>query len=64
MDDKAMQEALGGQNLLTIYGVYEKLKQRGTAATEGDNAAQEGRPATPSGTAPAGATGSSASGGK
>jgi len=28
-----MQEAVGGQNLLSIYGVYEKLKGRGGAAT-------------------------------
>ncbi|KAI6984198.1 small glutamine-rich tetratricopeptide repeat-containing protein-like protein [Hortaea werneckii] len=47
-DEAAMKEALGGQNLLAIYGVYEKLKGKSTASTEGDSSANEGRPSTPS----------------
>lgn len=43
-----MQEALGGQSLVSIYSVYEKLKGRTTASTTGDSSATEGRPATPS----------------
>lgn len=42
-----MKEALGGQNLLSIYGVYEKLKGKNTASTQGNNSAQEGKPSTP-----------------
>lgn len=42
-----MKDALGGQNLLSIYGVYEKLKGKNTASTEGSSSAKEGRPATP-----------------
>lgn len=36
-DQTAMKDALGGQNLLSIYGVYEKLKGKGgpTAAASG-----------------------------
>jgi len=30
-DDTAMKDALGGQNLLSIYGVFEKLKSKPTA---------------------------------
>lgn len=48
-DKTAMTAALGGQNLLSIYGVYEKLKGKSTASTEGPSSAQEGRPATPTG---------------
>lgn len=39
-DKTAMQDALGGQNLLSIYGVYEKLKgKNGPAAAAGGAAA-------------------------
>lgn len=47
-DEAAMKDALGGQNLLSIYSVYEKLKGKSTASTEGVSSAQEGRPSTPS----------------
>lgn len=43
-----MKDALGGQNLLSIYGVYEKLKGKSTASTEGPSSANEARPSTPS----------------
>ncbi|KAG8626077.1 hypothetical protein KVT40_006478 [Elsinoe batatas] len=43
----AVKDALGGQNLLSIYGVYEKLKGKSTASTEGPSSAQEGRPTSP-----------------
>lgn len=43
-----MQDALGGQNLLSIYSVYEKLKGKKTASTEGSSSAEEARPSTPS----------------
>ncbi|KAG9847172.1 small glutamine-rich tetratricopeptide repeat-containing protein-like protein, partial [Aureobasidium melanogenum] len=46
-DKTAMNQALGGQNLLSIYGVYEKLKGKSTASTEGSSSAKEGRPSTP-----------------
>jgi hypothetical protein len=39
-DEAAMSAAVGGQNLLQIYGVYEKLKGK-TAAGPGTNAAGE-----------------------
>ena len=42
-----MKDALGGQNLLSIYGVYEKLKGKSTASTEGASSAQEAKPSTP-----------------
>lgn len=32
-DQAAVKDALGGQNLLSIYGVYEKLKGKNTTAT-------------------------------
>lgn len=41
-----MQDAVGTQNLHSIYRVYEKLKGRSTASTAGDSSAQEGRPST------------------
>ena len=41
-----MKDALGGQNLLSIYGVYEKLKGKSTASTQGSSSAQEGKPST------------------
>ncbi len=43
-----MQDAVGGQSLLSIYGVYEKLKSKSTASTAGASSASEGRPSTPS----------------
>ncbi|KAK5123175.1 hypothetical protein LTR85_003373 [Meristemomyces frigidus] len=46
-DQAAMKDATGGQNLLSIYGVYEKLKGKSTASTEGSNSASEARPSTP-----------------
>jgi len=46
-DEAATKDALGGQNLLSIYGVYEKLKGKSTASTEGSSSAKEGRPASP-----------------
>lgn len=42
-----MKDALGGQNLLAIYNVYEKLKGKSTASTQGSSSASEARPATP-----------------
>lgn len=50
-DKAAVQQALGGQSLATIYSVYEKLKGKSTPSTTGPNSAAEGEPATP--TAPA-----------
>lgn len=47
-DKAAMQDAVGTQNLHSIYRVYEKLKGRSTASTTGESSAQEGRPSTPS----------------
>jgi small glutamine-rich tetratricopeptide repeat-containing protein alpha len=46
-DKKAMEDAIGTQSLLSIYGVYEKLKGKSTASTSGASSATEGRPATP-----------------
>lgn len=46
-DKAAMSDALGGQNLVKIYGVYEKLKGKSTASTEGSSSAQEARPSSP-----------------
>ncbi|KAF4534378.1 Vps9 domain protein [Lasiodiplodia theobromae] len=46
-DTKAMADALGGQNLASIYSVYEKLKGRTTPSTEGASSAKEARPSTP-----------------
>lgn len=42
-----MADAIGGQSLLSIYGVYEKLKGKSTAATS-SSSASEARPSTPS----------------
>ncbi|ERF70630.1 hypothetical protein EPUS_02496 [Endocarpon pusillum Z07020] len=47
-DKAAMQDAVGTQNLHSIYRVYEKLKGRSTASTTGESSVQEGRPSTPS----------------
>ncbi|KAF2651893.1 small glutamine-rich tetratricopeptide repeat-containing protein-like protein [Lophiostoma macrostomum CBS 122681] len=46
-DTTAVSDALGGQNLLSIYNVYEKLKGKSTASTAGPSSANEARPATP-----------------
>ncbi|KAK5137400.1 hypothetical protein LTR08_008978 [Meristemomyces frigidus] len=46
-DKSALKDATGGQNLLSIYGVYEKLKGKSTASTSGSNSAAEARPGTP-----------------
>jgi small glutamine-rich tetratricopeptide repeat-containing protein alpha len=46
-DETAKKDALGGQSLLSIYSVYEKLKGKSTASTKGTSTATEGRPATP-----------------
>jgi small glutamine-rich tetratricopeptide repeat-containing protein alpha len=42
-----MKDALAGQNLLSIYGVYEKLKGKSTASTLGSSSASEAKPSTP-----------------
>ncbi|OJD22087.1 hypothetical protein ACJ73_06568, partial [Blastomyces percursus] len=42
-DKSAMQDALGGQSLATIYSVYENLKGRGSATTP--SSASETKPA-------------------
>lgn len=47
-DKAALQDAVGGQSLFSIYGVYEKLKGKSTASTTGASSASEGRPSTPS----------------
>lgn len=57
-----MKDALGGQNLLAIYNVYEKLKGKTTASTQGSSSASEARPATPQ--TPAAGAASGASGNK
>ena len=46
-DKKALAEAIGSQNLFSIYSVYDKLKGRSTASTEGSSSANEARPSTP-----------------
>jgi small glutamine-rich tetratricopeptide repeat-containing protein alpha len=46
-DQAAMKDALAGQNLLSIYGVYEKLKGKSTASTVGSSSASEAKPSTP-----------------
>ena len=51
-DEAAKKDALGGQSLLAIYNVYEKLKGKTTDATEESSLAQEARPATPQVPAP------------
>ncbi len=42
-----VNDAIGSQSLLSIYGVYEKLKGKSTASTSGASSATEGRPSTP-----------------
>ncbi len=51
-DEAAKKDALGGQNLLAIYNVYEKLKGKTTATTQGSSSASEARPATPQASPP------------
>jgi small glutamine-rich tetratricopeptide repeat-containing protein alpha len=46
-DSTAIKDAVGGQSLLSIYSVYEKLKGKNTASTKGTSSADEARPATP-----------------
>ena len=46
-DKAAMQDAVGTQNLHSIYRVYEKLKGRSTASTTGESSAQDGRTSAP-----------------
>ncbi|EON61432.1 hypothetical protein W97_00647 [Coniosporium apollinis CBS 100218] len=62
-DTKAVSDALGGQNLLAIYSVYEKLKGKSTASTLGSSSASEGRPATPAAPAPGSRSDSSSAAG-
>ncbi|KAF2746579.1 hypothetical protein M011DRAFT_88190 [Sporormia fimetaria CBS 119925] len=38
-DKAAVQDAVGGQNLLAIYNVYEKLKGKSTPSTAGYSSA-------------------------
>ena len=42
-----MEEAIGGQSLASIYGVYDKLKPKATANTSGPSSAKEATPSTP-----------------
>ena len=56
-----MSDAIGSQNLLSIYGVYEKLKGKSTASTSGASSAAEGRPATPTATKAGPSTGAAPS---
>jgi small glutamine-rich tetratricopeptide repeat-containing protein alpha len=46
-DDAALKDAVGGQSLLSIYNVYEKLKGKSTPSTQGASSAGEAPPATP-----------------
>jgi small glutamine-rich tetratricopeptide repeat-containing protein alpha len=46
-DTAALSDAVGGQNLLSIYSVYEKLKGKGAASTEGAKSASDAQSATP-----------------
>lgn len=47
-----MNDAIGSQSLLSIYGVYEKLKGKSTASTTGTSSATADRPATKDAGAP------------
>ncbi|OJD38779.1 hsc70 cochaperone [Diplodia corticola] len=62
-DTAATADALGGQNLASIYSVYEKLKGRTTPSTEGASSAKEGRPSTPTATTTASASASASTSG-
>lgn len=42
-----MKDAIGDQSLLSVYGVYEKLKGKSTPSTSGPSSAKEARPSTP-----------------
>ena len=46
-DKAAMQDAVGSQNLYSVFSVYEKLKGKSTASTQGPSSASEARPSTP-----------------
>jgi small glutamine-rich tetratricopeptide repeat-containing protein alpha len=46
-DKAAVDDALGGQSLASIYSVYEKLKGRSTPSTTGPSSAAEAKPSTP-----------------
>lgn len=48
-DNAAVKEALGGQSLLSIYSVYEKLKGRTGADTVASGEAKPSTPTVPSG---------------
>ncbi|KXT13762.1 hypothetical protein AC579_6592 [Pseudocercospora musae] len=53
-DEAAVKDALGGQNLLSIYGVYEKLKGKGTPAAAASGAAAGASAAAPPTPSPSG----------
>lgn len=63
-DNAAVQDAVGTQNLHSIYRVYEKLRERSAASTTGENSADEGRPSMPSAPKGEGSTAKSPSPGK
>ncbi|KAK1067408.1 Small glutamine-rich tetratricopeptide repeat-containing protein 2 [Friedmanniomyces endolithicus] len=43
-DQSAMKDALGGQNLLAVYGVYEKMKGKNTSSAQGGSPAAGAAP--------------------
>lgn len=45
-DKSAMHDAIGGQSLLSIYGVYEKLKDKSTATATATSGVSEVRPSS------------------
>jgi small glutamine-rich tetratricopeptide repeat-containing protein alpha len=45
-DKAAMQDALAGQSLLSIYSVYEKLKGRGASGASSPGSTTEAKPST------------------
>jgi small glutamine-rich tetratricopeptide repeat-containing protein alpha len=45
-DEAALKDAVGGQSLLSIYSVYEKLKGKSTPSTKGAGSAGEAPPTT------------------
>ncbi|KAK1062865.1 Small glutamine-rich tetratricopeptide repeat-containing protein 2 [Friedmanniomyces endolithicus] len=45
-DQSAMKDALGGQNLLAVYGVYEKMKGKNTPSAQGGSSAAGATPST------------------
>lgn len=46
-DKQAMQDAIGGQSLLSIFGVYEKLKGKSTTPSSGSSSTSGVSPSTP-----------------